>query len=108
MLIMPVGSLYQDVNRFISVAIPVWMLTTPIIYVINQDQLADHPAANLLVWLNPAAPILVWCRDLILTGDSPFAVAGIVFSIIAIPIFLIGLAVFRISIPVIVERMNAY
>ena len=108
MLIMPVGSLYQDVNRFISVAIPFWMLTTPIIYVINQDQLADHPAANLLVWLNPAAPILVWCRDLILTGDSPFAVAGIVFSIIAIPIFLIGLAVFRISIPVIVERMNAY
>ena len=35
-------------------------------------------------------------------------IPGIVFSIVAIPIFLVGLAVFRVSIPVIVERMNAF
>ena len=108
MLIMPVGSLYQDVNRFIAVAIPFWMLTTPIIYVISQQNLADNPSAKLLVWLNPAAPILVWCRDLVLVGESPFATPGMLFAALAIPIFLVGLAVFRISIPVIVERMNAY
>ena len=108
MLIMPIGSLYQDVNRFIAVAIPFWMLTTPIIYPLTQQNLIDHPSASLLVWLNPAAPILVWCRDLILFGGSPFATAGMLFAALAIPIFLVGLAIFRISIPVIVERMNAY
>ena len=108
MLIMPVGSLYQDVNRLIAVAIPFWMLTTPIIYVISEQNLANNPSANLLVWLNPAAPILVWCRDLILVGGSPFATAGMLFTALAIPIFLLGLVIFRISIPVIVERMNAY
>jgi len=108
MLIMPVGSLYQDVNRLIAVAIPFWMLTTPIIYTLPQQVLIDNPSAKMLVWLNPAAPILVWCRDMVLFGDSPFATAGMLFAALAIPIFLIGLAIFRISIPVIVERMNAY
>lgn len=108
MLIMPVGSLYQDVSRFIGIAMPFWMLTTPIIYVISEQSLNESPIRGLLVWLNPAAPILVWCRDLILTGSSPFMVPGILFALIAIPLFLIGLAVFRVSIPVIVERMNAF
>ena len=108
MLIMPVGSLYQDVSRFIAVAIPAWMLITPIIYPLTQKMIDDSPTASLLVWLNPAAPILVWCRDLVLMGESPFALAGIIFAILAIPIFLLGLVVFRVSIPVIVERMNAY
>lgn len=108
MLIMPIGSLYQDVSRFIGIAMPFWMLTTPIIYVISKQGLVEEPAKGLLVWLNPAAPILVWCRDLILMGESPFALPGFIFACFAIPIFLIGLAVFRISIPVIVERMNAF
>lgn len=108
MMIMPVGTLYQDVNRLIAVAIPFWMLTTPIIYVISSETIAKSPQAQLLVWLNPAAPILVWCRDLILVGGSEFAMAGMICSAVAIPLFLAGLAVFRISIPVIAERMNAY
>ena len=108
MLIMPVGSLYQDVNRLIAVAIPFWMLTTPIIYVISNSQLESNPETSLLVWLNPAAPLLVWARDLILFGESAFAFPGMLFGLLAIPIFLLGLAVFRVSIPVIVERMTAY
>ena len=84
------------------------MLTTPIIYPLTIETLTKSPQASLLVWLNPAAPILVLCRDLILFGDSEFQLAGIIFSALAIPVFLIGLAIFRISIPVIVERMNAF
>lgn len=107
MLIMPIGSLYQDVNRFIGIAMPFWMLTTPIIYVITDKMLAN-PNTSLLVWLNPAAPLLVWARDLTLFGETAFATPGMILAFLAIPIFLLGLAVFRISIPVIVERMNAY
>lgn len=107
MLIMPIGSLYQDVNRFIGIAMPFWMLTTPIIYIITEDML-KNPYTGLLVWLNPAAPLLVWARDLTLFGESAFVLPGMIVAGLAIPIFLLGLAVFRISIPVIVERMNAY
>lgn len=108
MLIMPVGSLYQDVSRLISIATPFWMLITPIIYAISSEMLEKNPETSLLVWLNPAAPLLVWARDLILFGQSDFALQGMLFGILAFPVFLLGLAVFRISIPVIVERMNAY
>ncbi len=107
MMIMPVGSLYQDVNRFIGIAMPFWMLTTPIIYVIT-DEMLKNPNSRLLVWLNPAAPLLVWARDLTLFGESAFVMPGMIVAAVSIPIFLLGLAVFRISIPVIVERMNAY
>ena len=107
MLIMPVGSLYQDVNRFIGIAMPFWMLTTPIIYVIT-DEMLKNPNTSLLVWLNPAAPLLVWARDLTLFGESAFVLPGVILAVVTLPIFLLGLAVFRISIPVIVERMNAY
>lgn len=103
MLLMPIGSLYQDVSRFIILAIPAWMIITPIIHVAKDDL-----RGQLLVWLNPAAPLLVLSRDLILLGDSSFIVPGLVFAAITIPLFFLGLAVFRISIPVIVERMTAY
>ncbi|QEG21514.1 ABC transporter permease [Mariniblastus fucicola] len=108
MLIMPVGSLYQDISRFIGIATPFWMLTTPIIYPITAKMLQADPNTKLLVWLNPAAPLIVLGRDLTLFGESAFVTPGLIVAAVSIPIFLIGLAVFRISIPVIVERMNAY
>ena len=103
MLLMPVGSLYQDVGRLISMVMPFWMIITPIIYVASTGFWGQ-----LMVWLNPAAPLLVLSRDLILLGDSPFWLPGMLVAAVAIPIFMFGLAVFRISIPVIVERMQAF
>ncbi len=103
MLLMPIGSLYQDVGRFIQLAMPFWMILTPIIYVAGTDF-----GGQLMVWLNPAAPLIVLARDLILLNESAFWLPGLLVSAISIPLFLFGLAVFRISIPVIVERMQAF
>ncbi len=102
MVLMPLGSLYQDVGRFISLVTPFWMILTPIIYAASGDSLWGQ----LMVWLNPAAPLLVLSRDLMLLNSSAFWVPGLLFAGLAIPVFLFGLAVFRISIPVIVERMK--
>lgn len=103
MLLMPIGSLYQDVGRFIVMVIPFWMILTPIIYVAPKGS-----AGQLLIWLNPAGPLLLLARDLILLGSSDFMIPGIVFAALTVPLLLVGLAVFRISIPVIVERMTAF
>ena len=102
LLVMPVGSLYQDVGRFIGMALPFWMILTPIIYV----PFETYPGA-LLNWLNPASPLLLLSRDWLLLGGSEHLTAGLIFGAVAIPVVLIGLIVFRVSIPVLVERMNA-
>jgi len=103
MLLMPIGSLYQDVGRFIALVMPFWMILTPIIHVAQPGFWG-----NLKVWLNPAAPLIVLARDLTLLNQSAFWLPGMVVAAVAIPLFLFGLAVFRISIPVIVERMQAF
>ncbi len=102
LLIMPIGSLYQDVGRFIGMVIPFWMILTPIIYV----PLTTFPG-SLLNWLNPASPLLIVARDWLLIGSSSFLTTGLIFAGMTLPLFLFGLIVYRVSIPVLVERMNA-
>lgn len=103
LLIMPIGSLYQDVGRFITMAMPFWMIVTPIIYVPW-----DTYPGNLLNWVNPAAPLLLWTRDLLLIGPtSPHLLAGLIFAGMSIPLLLLGLVVYRVSLPVLIERMQA-
>ena len=101
LLLMPIGSLYQDVGRFLRLAIPFWMIITPIIYVAP-----DTFPGSLLVWLNPASPLLLLSRDLILVGGSSFWASALLVGILTVPVFLLGVVVFRISIPVLVERMS--
>ncbi len=100
LILVPIGSLYHDVPRFISVAIPFWMIITPIIYV-----LPNEFPGTLLNWLNPASPLLTSARDFLLMGGTEHIAATWVFSLAALPLFLLGLIIFRIAIPALVERM---
>lgn len=102
LLIMPIGSLYQDVGRFITMFVPFWMIITPIIYVPS----TSYPG-TLLNWVNPASPLLIFSRDLLLTGTSQHLTLGLLFAAIAIPLALLGLVVYRVSLPHLIERMPA-
>ena len=102
LILMPIGSLYQDVGRFITMVVPFWMIVTPIIYVPP----TEYPG-TLLNWLNPAAPLLIVSRDLLLFGTTAHALTGIVFGLVSIPLMLFGLVLYRIALPVLIERMTA-
>ena len=102
LLLLPIGSLYKDVGRFVSMIIPFWMIVTPIIYVPPES----FPG-TLLNWVNPASPLLLVSRDLLLMGESTHATLGIVFGLLSIPLLLIGLIIYRISLPILIERMAA-
>ena len=102
LLIMPIGSLYQDVGRFIAMFVPFWMIITPIIYVPP----TNYPG-TLLNWVNPASPMLIFSRDLLLTGSSPHLWLGLLFAVMTIPLFLLGLVIYRVSLPHLIERMPA-
>ena len=97
LLLLPIGSLYKDVGRFISMFLPFWMIVTPIIYVPP-----DTFPGTLLNWVNPASPLILVSRDLLLTGDTTHATLGIVFGLISIPLSLIGLIIYRISLPILI------
>lgn len=101
-LLMPIGSLYLDVNRFLGMAMPFCMFLTPVIY----PPLTTFPG-SLLSWLNPASPFLVLARDLLLMGQSDAWMPALIWMLITFPLVIFALIVFRISMPVLIERMNA-
>ncbi len=101
-LLIPIGTLYQDVGRFVTMVLPFWMIVTPIIYVPS----TEFPA-SLLNWVNPAAPLLIVSRELLLYGGTDFGMLAIVFGASAVVLLLISLVVYRVSLPVLIERMMA-
>lgn len=100
LLLTPIGMLYKDVGRGIPLFLSFAMYTTPVVY-----QEMKNPFLAKLVNINPLTPIINSARNL-LTGygwDQPMYLLLIfVVSVIAL---LIGWIFYRVSIPIIVERM---
>lgn len=101
LFLVPIGALYLDVGRILTIIAPVWMILTPVIYPVP----TEFPA-TLLIYCNSAAPALISAREALL--GAPFAHAGtaLISAAIAFPAFIIGLILFRISIPIILERQG--
>lgn len=98
----PLGMLYTDIASGLPVVVQLWFFLSPVVYPPPQS----YPF-SLMTTLNPVSPILVGARDLVtkgfITNFYPFLiVSGL--TIIALSITWI---LYRISLPIIIERMSA-
>jgi len=64
MILAPIGALYQDVTRILSVIFLPWLLVTPVIYPVPNSS-----TFSSIVKYNPVSPLLVTIRELV-TGSS--------------------------------------
>lgn len=101
LLILPVGMLYHDVGRALIVVMPLWMLATQIIYPPAYENWASSPVN----WANPASPLLLATRDILTMGVTDHWMTAGIYAAIAIPVFVFGVIVYRVSIPILVERI---
>lgn len=102
LFITPIGMLYNDIAKIISMGLSFLMYVTPVVYAIPQEGLMKTLMEN-----NPLTPLVLTARDLIV-GQTPEYLLyyfGVMLS--CIPLFFVGLVFYRISIPIIVERMSA-
>jgi len=100
LLITPIGMLYKDVGRAIPLGLSFLMYTTPVVY-----QEIKNPFLAKLVNFNPLTPIINSVRNL-LTGyfwDQPMYL--LIIGFITLLIILLGWIFYRVSIPIIIERM---
>ena len=102
LLFTPIGVIYSDISRIISTVVPFIMYVTPVVY-------AKPPSGfmNTLMTYNPLA---YWMSDLknCLTGNGiEHPIFWIIFSTITLLLSVLTLVVYRISIPIITERMSA-
>lgn len=101
-LLAPLGVLYQDVSKGLTMVTGFWLFLTPVIY-----PLPSQGTFGFLVKLNPVTPLLVTTRELVTTGVISDAYRFWVVSAITLVGLLLTWVGFRIAMPFVVERVSS-
>jgi lipopolysaccharide transport system permease protein len=101
LFLMPLGGLYKDVTQFITYLSILWFLVTPVVYPPPEGW-----PFSVIVRYNPVTPLLAGARSLALKGtlEDP-----LMFSVVAcalVLLFPLAWVWYRISVPILVERMT--
>jgi lipopolysaccharide transport system permease protein len=101
-LLVPLGSLYQDIVYGIVLLTSALMLVTPVAFA--------PPSSGALAWImryNPLTPLVLCARDLVVTGSFSNLASTLLITAICLVLFCIGWVVFRLAVPIIVERLGS-
>lgn len=101
-LLTPLGLLFQDISYGLAVATSSLMLLTPVVY--------PPPDAGILATImlyNPLTPLVLSARELVLEGPGMHLVPMLVVSAITAVLLLVGWSIFRLALPILIERMGA-
>ncbi len=98
----PIGTLYKDIGTGITIILRLWFFVTPVVY----PAIKTFPYSLLSTW-NPVSPILVGTRDLatrgVLSNFEPF----VIVSCVSIFGLFFAWVIFKLTLPIIIERMSA-
>lgn len=100
-LVTPIAVLYHDVSQGLPFVISLWMFLTPVLY--------PATGASTAAWwtlLNPVAPLLDTTRAWLLGVPAYWSYSSVWIITAGGLLFFIGLIVFRLALPVLIERMS--
>jgi len=101
LILTPFGLLYNDVSKAIPLLMQFAMYLTPVVFAMPKD----GPSATVFQ-LNPLTPLILTVRDW-LTGLSPeHVVYFAVVNAVSIGLLFIFWGVFRLAMPILIERMG--
>ncbi|AKG24468.1 polysialic acid transporter [Calothrix sp. 336/3] len=98
----PLGILYQDISRAMTLLTGFWLLLTPVIYPVPQRGIF-----SLFVKFNPVTPLLVTARELTTTGiiSQPENFAFV--TLLTLCGLFITWVIFRLAMPYVIERVSS-
>ncbi|RIA10280.1 lipopolysaccharide transport system permease protein [Flavobacteriaceae bacterium MAR_2010_72] len=102
LLITPLGLLYNDIAKMIGLGMRFLMYASPVVYVVPKSGIMK----TIMEW-NPLTALITVTRDLIIGGAFDYLYYFMWVMMASLPLFLIALLFYRVSIPILVERMNA-
>ncbi|MBW4647116.1 MAG: ABC transporter permease [Kastovskya adunca ATA6-11-RM4] len=101
-LLAPLGVLYQDVSKGLTMVTGFWLFLTPVVYPVPTGG-----AFKFLVQHNPVTPLLVTTRELATTGVLTEAPGFWVVSALTFVGLLLTWIAFRLAMPFVIERVSA-
>lgn len=102
LFITPISMLYNDISRMISMGLTFLMYVTPVVYSIPKEGFM-----KTIMEYNPFTPFIVTARDVITGFETTFLDYLLIIILVSVPLLFLALIIYRISIPVIVERLSA-
>jgi len=99
--LVPLGVLFQDFTYGLILASSGIMFLSPVGY--------PPPSEGLLalaIKFNPLTPLLMAAREFTLTGTSTYIPSMLVTMALSLVLFLIGWVIFRLSLPIVIERLG--
>lgn len=102
LLLTPVGVLYSDIGKGLPLLMQFLMYLTPVVFPMPKDGIAA-----IIYTINPLTPIILTTRDW-LTGIPSEYLAGFLFiNFLALLLLIVVWVVFRLAMPILIERMSA-
>jgi lipopolysaccharide transport system permease protein len=102
LLLAPLGMLYQDISKGLTMITGFWLFLTPVVYPVP-----TQGTFGTLVRLNPVTPLLVTTRELATTGIISNANGFWVVSILTFIGILLTWMTFRLAMPFVIERVSS-
>ena len=102
LFLIPVGMLYSDVASSLPIVTQLMFFVTPVVYPIPETL-----PFSLIAMINPVTPILNTARDLITKGEVSNIFPFLFVSCLTIIFFLIGWVIYKLALPIIIERISA-
>ncbi len=101
LIITPIGLIYTDISKIINTSISFLMYLTPVVYAMPKDGFF-----GLLFKLNPLTYLINDARNSIANQPIEHIVFNFGLLMASIIILLIGLVIFRKSMPIIIEKIS--
>ena len=102
LLLTPIGLLFTDITTSLPIVTQIFFFVTPVVY-----PPPDSLPFSLIASLNPVSPLLITTRELITKGTVTNIFPFLVVSALILIFMLIAWVLYRISMPIIIERMSA-
>lgn len=102
LVLTPIAMLYGDVKRAITMALQFLFFLTPIIYPTPREGVAGFIAE-----INPVAHVLTATRDWLTVGYTENLDAFFVVTVLSVVLFIIGVFLFKVALPHLVERIGS-
>ena len=102
LLLTPIGMLYTDIQRGLGIILPFLMYLTPVIYPPPKEGVVE-----LIMKLNPMATLLVETRNWFTSQPVEGLNMFLIFTAAFVFISFFALMIFRISMPMIIERSGS-
>ncbi len=98
----PLGMLYTDIKKLVTFSLQFLMYATPVVYGVPKEGVL-----KTIMELNPITYIITVARDVLVAGEFEYLQYFLISMAVVLPLFFIGMIFYRVSIPIIVERLQA-